>query len=218
MRHLMIVAVSLAAGGLVFACKDEEKSACEKYCEASIAEYQDYLDENDCELDNESKYVDECVEECDDAMDDIGSGDKEEAEACIECVYDEVGSSPGYGDINEAIEDDCEDECWDDEGMWEFLDEFDGVDIDEDDLDCGGGGGYDNVGACQDLEDTINGLSCWEGEDVDMMCDNYADYDTCDYTDYFNCTADCYSCDGDILDFDSDYYADVCVDLAAECY
>ena len=215
MRHLMIVAVAFAAGSLVFACKDEEKSACEKYCEVSIAEYQDYLDDElDCELENESKYVEECVEECVDAMDDISSGDKEEAEACIECIYEEVGSSPSDGDINEAIEDDCEDECLDDDGMWDFFEEFDGVDIDEDDIDCGsGGGGYDNVGACQDLEDYINGLSCMQGEEpMDFFCEEYEGYSE-DYTDYLECLEDCYYCDGDYLSVDDDL-VEYCIDLA----
>jgi hypothetical protein len=212
----MIVTLAVAVGGLAAGCKDEAKSPCKKYCQTSIAEYQDFLDDHyDCQMDNESKYVKECVESCEEAMEDISSSEREEAEACIACVCDEVGSSPKYGDINEAIEDECEDECVDDEGMSEFLDEFDGIEVDEDDLaDCDGGV-YDNVAACQYLEDHINGLSCWTGDDIDMGCEAYADVTTCDYADYFYCLADCYYCDDGYPQADSECF-NICYDLA-EC-
>lgn len=74
-------------------------------------------------------------------------------------------------------------------------------------------GAVDNVAACQDLEDTINGLDCYAGAEVDMMCDTYEEY-TCDIADYFNCVADCYGCDGDIPTFDSDTYTNDCVPMA----
>jgi hypothetical protein len=75
----------------------------------------------------------------------------------------------------------------------------------------------DNVAACQELEDTINGLECLpEGGEVDMMCDSYADYDTCDYSDYYNCVGDCYGCDGDVMTFDTEKYAGECADLATD--
>ena len=77
------------------------------------------------------------------------------------------------------------------------------------------GASFDNVTACQDLEDTINGLECYAGYEVDMTCDTYEDY-TCDVADYFNCTADCYGCDGDVPTFDSDTWSNDCVPLA-EC-
>ena len=67
-------------------------------------------------------------------------------------------------------------------------------------------GAVDNVGACQSLEDTINGLACYEGAEVDMTCDIYEDA-ACDISDYFACVEDCYGCDGDIPTFDMDTYA-----------
>jgi hypothetical protein len=72
----------------------------------------------------------------------------------------------------------------------------------------------DNVAACTELQDTINGLDCYEGYEVDLMCDTYADY-ACDFADYFSCTSDCYSCDGDVPAFDADTYTNDCVPMAS---
>jgi hypothetical protein len=171
----MIVTLAVAVGGLAAGCKDEAKSPCKKFCEAWMAETQDCADEYyDCAIDHEDKYIDECVENCNDAMDDIESSDRKEAEACIACVYAEVGSSPKCGETTEAIDDDCEDECWDDEGMYEFYDEFDFPDIDEDDMeDCvdpdycapGCPWGWIDDGYCD--EACYNSACSWDGGDCD---------------------------------------------------
>ena len=73
-------------------------------------------------------------------------------------------------------------------------------------------GSVDNVAACNDLQDTINGLDCMTS-DVDLSCDSYDSY-TCDISDYYDCVGDCYSCDGDTLNFDSTKYSDECTPLA----
>jgi hypothetical protein len=78
---------------------------------------------------------------------------------------------------------------------------------------CDGGNTYDNVGACQDLEDSMNALDCLT-TDFDYSCDSYDGVD-CDYTDYFDCMADVYSCDGDTLVYDTDDIQ-TCTDIADE--
>jgi hypothetical protein len=75
----------------------------------------------------------------------------------------------------------------------------------------------DNQTACQDAEDTINGLEClpdgWT--DLDMGCEAYADVTTCDYADFYNCYGEVYSCDGDDLVTDLDKLTE-CGDIATE--
>jgi len=56
-----------------------------------------------------------------------------------------------------------------------------------------GGSSVDNVAACQDLEETLNGLACAEGYDWALSCDGY-DGTTCDYADYFQCLEDNTTC------------------------
>jgi hypothetical protein len=75
------------------------------------------------------------------------------------------------------------------------------------------GNDFDNVAACQDLEDSMNALDCVT-TDFDYSCDSF-DGNTCNYTEYFSCLADMYHCDGDLLDYDSDKMQE-CTDLVNE--
>ena len=76
-------------------------------------------------------------------------------------------------------------------------------------------GAADNVGACESLEETLNGLECVaEGWDWGLSCESYADY-ACDIADYFNCLEDATVCtDDDPSVLDISGWAD-CADLAS---
>lgn len=116
---------------------DEDRSACDKYCTASLNELADYIDDDlGCELEDKEDYIGDCVEECREALDDISADDRKEAVACMNCVWSETGDEPDYGDVEEAIVDDCEDECLDDDGMSEYWEEYDAPEVSDNDLDC----------------------------------------------------------------------------------
>ena len=71
----------------------------------------------------------------------------------------------------------------------------------------------ENVEACEDFEDTINGLPCYADYGVDLACDDYAAA-SCDYSAYFDCTALCYGCDGEAPTFDNETFDAECAPLA----
>jgi hypothetical protein len=73
---------------------------------------------------------------------------------------------------------------------------------------------FDNVASCQNAEDAMNELECLAAE-FDFSCDAYSNYTACDYSEYFDCIAEVYSCDGDVLDVDMDKL-DECTAAAEE--
>jgi hypothetical protein len=57
------------------------------------------------------------------------------------------------------------------------------------------GSSVDNVAACNDLVDTLNGLDCASGYDWGIDCNLYsADSYPCDIAEYFNCLSDATTC------------------------
>lgn len=135
---LMIAAVAVAFCMPFSSCSESEDKTCDQYCEALIYETNDCWDYYyGCEIEDDAmdKYIDECAQECEEALGEISSEEKGEAKACIQCVWDEVGAEPECGEIYESVVNDCDDECNDD-GMEEYNDEFDTVNVDDDDIDC----------------------------------------------------------------------------------
>jgi hypothetical protein len=58
-------------------------------------------------------------------------------------------------------------------------------------------GAVDNVAACENLMETLNGLECVADDyDWGWDCEIYGDT-TCDISEYFDCLADGYTCTDD---------------------
>lgn len=111
---------------------------CGRFCEVRMFQTNDCLDEDwDCEIETDeyAGYVEECIEECNQAMADLTEEEQAEWSACVQCVVDDVGPEPDCWDIEHSILDDCNDECEED-GVDEFFDEFDEPHIDQNDVDC----------------------------------------------------------------------------------
>jgi hypothetical protein len=136
---LMIFAIAFAFCLPMVSCSEEEdetESACRGQCKGSINEYDDCMQEYyGCEIEDKEGYIDECVSECKQALNNIDSGDKKDVIKCFNCMIDEVGSDPDCGDVYDALEGDCEEVCEED-GLDEYYEEFDTVEIPEEDIDC----------------------------------------------------------------------------------
>ena len=141
MRELSILIGVITAGitislGLL-GCDDEQHfcdKMCSPYLEAEKEWADDYCDGFD-ESDNSVKQ--KCIDACKGEWGGLSSGDQDDIEVCVDCVLDEVGNSPDYEDIAEAV-DDCDDEC-DDEDIGDFMGDFQQewyCEIEYDDSEC----------------------------------------------------------------------------------
>lgn len=66
------------------------------------------------------------------------------------------------------------------------------------------GSSIDNVAACQDAEDAITALECYDDTyPVDMSCDSWGET-TCDMVDYWTCYGEIFTCEGDVFTTDTD--------------
>jgi hypothetical protein len=69
-------------------------------------------------------------------------------------------------------------------------------------LACGGGGGYDNLAACERYVDAYNGLTCMSAVKLEKstMCPSNLDLTPTDMASYYDCLAENSKCNGDIPD------------------
>jgi hypothetical protein len=201
----LVVLLVPACGWYPFASK-----TCRKFCEYQLDCVEDQLDEQglDCEFDDDPQEVlAECMDACQDTWKDLDKGDKEDVEACVLCVDEEVDGSCDLEDWGDAVYDDCEDEC-DDDDVGEFFEEV--ADDWDPDLECddgstpdgiggaGVGGAGGNVAACERWYDEINACGEFDAGGSED-CAAYADL-PCDVTAYFDCLVDNTGCNGGVLE------------------
>jgi hypothetical protein len=85
--------------------------------------------------DDEAEVEDKCLEACEEEFDRLSDSDMEEVELCLECVEERLEFECDLDDYTDAIFDDCEDECEDDDVgkfMNEVVEEWEPAD----DMDC----------------------------------------------------------------------------------
>jgi hypothetical protein len=177
---------------------DDDGPSASQICSAQCAQLEEcFPEEFDSTYDSMNECRNECKDDVADALDGVEPACEDEYAGFLLCIAEmscsELDDYSYSGDL-----DGCQDE--------------------QNDLDdCGGNNqtDYDNVAACQDAEDAINGLDCMSDYPLDLGCDDYAGL-PCDYTGYFDCLSGCYSCDATSPVFDTDTYENVCVPLA-EC-
>jgi hypothetical protein len=98
---------------------------CSSYCETYITCIGEDLQEVGCDFDDkEEDVIEDCEQECDEAYDRLTGDESGEADACIDCIFEEVGDidSCDAGDFNDAASD-CDNECEED-GAEEFAERF----------------------------------------------------------------------------------------------
>lgn len=108
---------------------------CGTFCDFTVACLEEDFD--GCNWEDEDVVFDECVSECNEALDKLSGDEASEFDECVACVADEIGSPDecNDGDYADAIFDDCDSECDLDDGFGEFVEEADGF-YDDDDIDC----------------------------------------------------------------------------------
>jgi hypothetical protein len=114
-------AIGLAA--LLAGCGDDgRKHYCDNWCEMALTVELEHLEDDGCELlDDEELLVGECEEICRTTareMEDTG-----DVQACVDCLYDEVGGSPGWDEFQDALNGPCDDWCFS-QSMIDFYDDF----------------------------------------------------------------------------------------------
>lgn len=109
---------------------------CSAYCETYIVCLDDDLPSGCGFDDSEEEVIEECENECAEAFDRLTGDEADEADACITCIFDEIGPADecNDGDFQDAV-DDCDDECEED-GAEEFAEEF--FEEFNPDIECGG--------------------------------------------------------------------------------
>lgn len=96
-------------------------------CGGSCSTYCDYVIEcglqRGCHWDDDAEALDECQQECDEALDDLSDRELEDAEACLDCLDEELGGEcRDDDDLNDAYRD-CDRDC-DDDGAREFFSDW----------------------------------------------------------------------------------------------
>ena len=130
---ILFVILGALVGGCVWFGEPEtiELYLCDDLCEAYFDAEEDWADDNCGGFDGDDDSVEEeCADACWDEWLDLNpsggskSEDQSRADKCMECVIDEIGSSPDYDDIISAWFDECEDECLDDDDVADFMHDF----------------------------------------------------------------------------------------------
>ena len=93
-----------------------------------------------CNWDDPDDIATRCSESCDKAMEQLSDKEREEVDACIDCMDESLaGECTDYRDYYDALADDCDSKCNDD-GVGEFfLDNdgfYDNMNLDNGDVDC----------------------------------------------------------------------------------
>ncbi len=118
---LVLVAGLLAAAG----CGG---GICGDFCESHLQCGEDLADYYDCSLeDDDEDFVDQCKEECEEALDEMSPEEQNLFEDCAECVLEEQGDDCWAEDMYDIVDDECDAECDDDdvqEAWSEFQSEF----------------------------------------------------------------------------------------------
>jgi len=192
-----LVAVLLVGALAASSCDKHEDDgvSVSQICRAQCAQLEECRPE---EFDGLYGSMSECRDACeDDVADELGEVEPEcedEYAGFLLCVAEmtcgELDAYQNAGDL-----DGCEDESND----FESCDGNDQTD-------------QDNVAACQEVQDAVNGLDCMSGYPMDLSCETYGACPS-DITDYFECVEGCYGCSGDSPTFDVDTYNDVCTPL-----
>ena len=96
-------------------------------CGGACSDYCDYLVQcglpDRCSWDDENEALDECNQDCDRAYDGLSSRELDEADACMDCLDQELGGECRDDRDLENAFDDCRSDCNDD-GAVELLHEF----------------------------------------------------------------------------------------------
>ena len=97
---------------------------CSNYCETYVACLDEDLPSGCGFDDSDEDVIADCENECVEAFDKLTGDEADEADACITCIFDEIGGADecNDGDFVDAVSD-CDDECEED-GADEFAEEF----------------------------------------------------------------------------------------------
>ena len=120
---LMASVLTTGLAALLAGCGDDaSKPYCDSWCEMALSVELEQLENEGCELtDDEEELVTDCEEICQSIAFDLP--EPGQVEACVECVYGEVGGSPSWQQFQDALNGPCEERCFE-QSMIDFYFEF----------------------------------------------------------------------------------------------
>lgn len=126
MRTATLSGTALALTATIVLCDgcddDQEDDSCAAWCDMAMSIELDELDELGCELtDDIDEFESDCIDECYSIV--TGLSDPGDMRSCVRCVRGEVGGSPTWEQLQDALNGPCESKCFG-QSMTEFWDDF----------------------------------------------------------------------------------------------